>query len=264
MTPPSASMTPSREAPAWTFSNAARSSTKPAPPAEMHPGLHARCVRVPVRHCAEETRRRLVRDNPAPLRPPSCAGVLTQWAGRLPATTPTMYASQNPRDPSARRKCRSQPQEDRSPASNVHFGRGEGSALLITNPPRAQTREPASCHSTQTALGTPQINSSTFGRIGHPDTHDPAACSRARPGPKSRAADQPPRRTRTHGSPGAHLFSSSQQVREARTRQVARHRIVAGRPRPRAARRRPSAAAGRLSTETHPMARCMEGSSARH
>ena len=69
MTPPNASMTSSRRAPAWAFSTAARSSTKPAPPAEMHPGLHARCVRVPVRHCAEETRRRLVRDNPAPLRP---------------------------------------------------------------------------------------------------------------------------------------------------------------------------------------------------
>ena len=163
-----------------------------------------------------------------------------------------MSAAQNPGDPYDRRRCRSRPQEDQSPASNVHTSRGEGPALQISAPPHAQLREPASCHSTQTALGTPQINSSTFGRIGHPDTHDPAACSRARPGPKSRAADQPPRRTRTHGSPGAHLFRSSQQVREARTRQVARHRIVAGRPRPRAARRRPSAAAGRLSTETPP------------
>ena len=142
-----------------------------------------------------------------------------------------MYASQNPGDPSARRKCRSQPQEDRSPASNVHFGRGEGPALLITNPPRAQTREPASCTSMHTARGAPRINSSTFGRGGHPDTHDPPAWRRARPGPADRPSDRvvaPERLAR----PGAHHRRSVRQVGEALGRQVEHAGAAAGHPRP--------------------------------
>ena len=82
-----------------------------------------------------------------------------QGAGCLPAATPTTNVARIPGDPYDRHGYRSWPREDRSPASNVHVGRGEGLPLLITTPDRARIREPTSC-----------------GRGGHPDTHDPPAC----------------------------------------------------------------------------------------
>ena len=130
-----------------------------------------------------------------------------QGAIGLPAATPTIYASQNPRDPYDRRRCRSQPQEDRSPASNVHFGRGEVSALQVATPPHARPWDSFSCHSMHTARAHPRSTAPPSVGEGArtPTTRRPGA--EPDPAPPCRAAVRPRRRTKMRGSPGVHLLS---------------------------------------------------------